>query len=245
MFRVVIVLALIGVILFFLFGKWFRTTPAQQVAAALRRVLLGAVVVLLLFLTVTGRLPWVFAVLGGLLPLIQRLFVIYRQARVLKGRFGGRGGSVRGGGQTSKVETDYLRMYLDHSSGALSGVVLAGSLDGRRLEDLSRAQLMTLLSECHRHDEEGARLLETYLDRTFGPEWRETEDYAGHQERGGSSGPMTAQEAYDILGLEPGADEKAIRDAHRRLMQKLHPDRGGSTYLAAKINEAKDVLMGR
>ena len=54
---------------------------------------------------------------------------------------------------------------------------------------------------------------------------------------------MDVEEAYATLGLEPGASADAVKQAHRRLMKKLHPDQGGSTYLASKINQAKDVLL--
>jgi hypothetical protein len=135
-------------------------------------------------------------------------------------------------------------MTLAHDSGDLDGVVRDGRFRGRRLGELSDIELGELLAECRLDDDESARLLEAYLDRAR-PDWRAWSGAAGATD-GVSPTPstaMTREEAYRILGLSPGADEKAIRDAHRRLMVKLHPDQGGSDYLAAKINQAKDLLL--
>jgi len=141
----------------------------------------------------------------------------------------------------SEVATPYLRMSLDHGTGTMTGTVLSGRFEGMRLAELTQADLLALLRECRAADEEGARLLEAYLDRLH-PDWRD--------EMGGGSAPpsrggddMTAQEAYEILGLEPGAEEAAIKAAHHRLMMQLHPDHGGTDYLATQINRARDVLL--
>ncbi|MFQ5467102.1 MAG: DnaJ domain-containing protein, partial [Kiloniellaceae bacterium] len=119
------------------------------------------------------------------------------------------------------------------------------------LEELGEDDLIALWRECRAEDDQSAAVLEAYLDRTRGEAWRARAG-AGRAEAGGQSGPgpapgggrMAAEEAYEILGVAPGASDAEIREAHRRLMQKLHPDHGGSNYLAAKINEAKDLLLG-
>mgnify|MGYP003145057117 CR=1 FL=1 len=63
------------------------------------------------------------------------------------------------------------------------------------------------------------------------------------QASAGSSGELSQQEAFQLLGLQPGASRQAIIDAHKRLIQKLHPDRGGNDYLASKLNAARDLLL--
>ncbi len=145
-------------------------------------------------------------------------------------------------GQTSRVRSAYLEMELDHDSGAMRGRIIAGRRQGAALEALDVKTLAGMLDE---FDEESRALLVAYLDRRD-PGWSEyAQGHAAAGRAAGSSGKMTEQEAYQILGVEPGASADAITRAHRTLMKKLHPDQGGSTYLAARVNEAKEILLRR
>jgi hypothetical protein len=157
-----------------------------------------------------------------------------------------RGRQARTPGSVSRVRSAMIEMELDHDTGAMNGSVLTGAFAGRRLDDLDPAALRHLHEECRASDPDGVRLLEAYLDRRFAA-WRE--DAQAHGDPGASAQPkagaMTEQEAYEILGLQPGAGVDDIRRAHRTLMKRLHPDQGGSTYLAARVNLAKDVLLSR
>src|SRR5712671_502898 len=188
-------------------------------------------------LAVSGRLAALLMPLAMLMPLLIRVRSVLDRYR------------PPSGGQSSKVETPFLRMNLDHDTGTMEGTILRGRFAGMRLEELAPADLLALLRECRAEDEEGARLLEAYLDRVR-PDWRD--ELAGERTAGtgrgnarSTSGDMSVEEAYAILGLSPGADADAIKEAHRRLMVKLHPDHGGSDYLATKINRARDVLLHR
>jgi len=150
-----------------------------------------------------------------------------------------------GAGRTSTVRSATIEMRLDHDSGAMSGAVLAGRFQGRALDMLTRPECVELYTTCRSDDPEGARLLETYLDRRFAG-WREADQ--GHGDaRGRARGDsaMSRDEAHEILGLAKGATAEEIIRAHRSLMKKLHPDHGGSTALAARVNQAKDVLLNR
>jgi DnaJ domain len=144
--------------------------------------------------------------------------------------------------KVSQVRSNFLAVELDHESGAMTGEVIAGRHAGAKLAQLELSTLIALLGE---FDAESRDLLAAYLDRRH-PRWRE--DAQGDAAAGSGpprSGKMTKEEAYQILGLEPGASAEEIGRAHRGLMKKLHPDQGGSTYLAARVNEAKDVLLRR
>lgn len=159
-------------------------------------------------------------------------------------RFPWGGGGAEMPGQRSKVSSAMLDMELDHDSGGMTGRVKAGSFAGRSLDDLGLPEVGRLMGECLAQDPDGARLLEAYLDRRA-PGWREHADRDRNAGQGRAPGPgtMTQQEAYDLLGLQPGASEEAIREAHRGLMKRIHPDAGGTSGLAARVNQAKDTLL--
>ncbi len=146
-------------------------------------------------------------------------------------------------GQISRVRSAFIEMELNHDTGAMGGRILAGPLEGRLLDSVDLPTLMSFGAEI---DEESRALLMAYLDRRQ-PGWREHAEHdAGPRERRPtSSGKMTEEEAYQILGLQPGAGADDVTRSHRSLMKKLHPDQGGSTYLAARVNEAKDILLRR
>lgn len=222
---------------FLLLVRW-ATNADPRVLAWVLRVLASLITLAgLLLVILSGRWMWVAYALPFMLP----FYFHWRSNRVRAKNAGG-----PSPGQSSDVTTEHLRMSLDHDSGEMTGVVTRGTYAGRELESMSLPELLDLLAGCT-EDEDSVRVLEAYLDRVQGPQWRG--DGAADKETGGGSaggwgGAMTFEEAWEILGLEPGADQDAIKEAHRRLMAKMHPDRGGSTYLAAKLNQAKDLLLG-
>ena len=156
--------------------------------------------------------------------------------------YGGR--PFKAAGRVSRVRSAYLEVELDHDSGVMRGRVLAGRYQGAALDALAAPTLIELLGQI---DGDSRQLLLAYLDRRE-PRWREhaqRDTAAGDGGRAASGGKMTEQEAYQILGLQAGASAQDVARAHRSLIKKLHPDQGGSTYLAARVNEAKDVLLRR
>src|SRR5262249_7294588 len=131
-------------------------------------------------------------------------------------------------------------LALDHDSGALTGLVLRGGFQGRRIESLTEAELIQLWRETGAEDAQSAQLVETCLDRGF-PNWRDAAD-ATAGAAASRTGAMSREEALRVLGLAGDPSPEAVEEAYRRLMLTHHPDRGGSDYLAAMINEAKRVL---
>lgn len=225
-----ILLGIIGTVLFVIvIGSLFLRAEPAGLARALKMAgpvtvgLLGAVLLLL------GRTG-----LGGIL--MSAAFAWYSTGRIRAAR-------QPTPGKRSSVRTAALEMELDHDTGRLEGLVLAGRHEQRMLSSMTLSELRELHSDLY-GDPESRQLLETYLDGRF-PVWRERADpdRGDRQRVTPGSGAMTKEEAYKILGLEAGATPADVRKAHRRLMQRLHPDLGGTSFLAARINEAKDVLL--
>jgi len=247
---------ILGICLFLsimLIGRWFATANPNLLAKIVKWGVFGIVGVVAVFFAVTGRLAFVAPlVIGGIWWLIRRsvrktLFLAAAgAARAATGaRYGARYGAPSEDGN-SEVHTEYLQMTLNHKSGEISGRVLKGKFEGGELSDLSLSEIVELLEICRTADPQSVALLESYLDRTEGADWRaRTGTAENDRERTGpaAGGGMTRDEALETLDLQPGATAAEIKEAHHRLMLKMHPDHGGSTYLASKINQAKDVLL--
>lgn len=150
------------------------------------------------------------------------------------------GFSAPGSGHRTEVNTAFLQAWIDHGSGDVGGTVLAGHFAGRTLDVLAEAELLDLRSECAA-DADSLRVLEAYLDRRLGTDWRSAQSAPPPRS---SRTDMSREEALAVLGLSQGATVEEIKAAHRRLSQRMHPDVGGSAELAARINRAKDVLLG-
>lgn len=221
----IILLLFVGFCLFWL----ILTSPAHKSAA---------------FLTSAG--PLILIAVGGLLTLARRgvigmplIFIglsWWRRKRATRP-------ATYSGGQKSTVRSASLEMELDHDTGEIDGRVLTGRMMGTRLSSLNVEEVLALYQEiCS--DVDSAALLESFLDR-YHPNWRESVDPDSFRKQDSGSGfeGMSRQEAYQILGVEPGASQQEIHQAWRRLIKGVHPDHGGSAFLTAKINAAKDVLL--
>ena len=235
-----------------LLSRWYVSASPKTLVKALKWTGFGLVVALVAWLALTGKFVAAVAALPAILMWFMRMFTGLRYAQMFARLFGLGGGAkgwqtpgageAPGTDQGSDVRTRFVVMHLDHASGHVSGQVLDGRFAGRALESLGVEDLIELLRESQ-VDPDSARVVEGYLDRRD-PNWR-----AQQSEETPSSatdpGTMSRDEAYKVLGLKKGADAEVIKVAHRRLMSGLHPDKGGSDYLAQQINRAKDVLLGK
>jgi len=215
---------------------YFAKADPKRTARTLKG--LGGVALMVLALVMVARGLFVYAV-----PIAWFGYSLLRGRAPFPSSFPGT--ANKSTGQQSRVWADFIEMRLDHDTGDMEGMVLKGAYEGRFLSDMPLDDLLKLLSECRASDEQAAQLLMAYLDRAH-EEWRERSGVGDEEPSSGAGGgPMSVAEAYEILGLEPNASHSDIHKAHRKLMKRLHPDQGGSTYLAARVNEAKDLLLGK
>lgn len=261
----------IGVAAWLVYRLYLKQLLAQGKAGQIKIALI-AVGFVFLALAVTGRAPALFAVLGALMTQAMRFWpLLVRFAPGLVKHLGGnplRGGAAGGAGAgASQVRTATIVMSLDHASGQMDGEVLRGEFGGRALSSLAAAELIRLHTACRADDPEALRLLEAYIARERADEFENggrpddggSDGRAGDGRSGGGQGDgqgggsgggprddggaMSLAEAAEVLGLPPDADRDAIVAAHRTLMSRLHPDKGGSDYLAMKVNAARQVML--
>lgn len=221
-------LGALALILFLVLLRAFATAEIEQVkrAAAVGGAVLGCAVIVLLMATGrSGQVFWALALFG---PALWRWW----QGRRLARRFSRPPGDA---GDASRITTATLELALDHASGAMTGRVRRGPHAGSDLADIGLEALRALLEDCAAVDPESVPLLEAWLDRVH-PAWRTPPPPQ-------AAAPLSRAEALAILGLDDGVDEATIRAAHRRLMRAAHPDQGGSDWLAARLNAARDLLL--
>ena len=223
---------LVAAVLIGLFAliRWLRRSPWGAWAG--RALVAGGVAGFLLLLTARGGAEVALPLLVGLTPVLLRWLNARRPSAAPPDSPG-----------QSAVATRFVYMTLDHATGAMSGEVREGCFAGRALSALSRQELLALWRECQA-DPQSAAVLEAYLDRHAESNWRDgLRDAEADAAPPAASDAMDCAEAYQILGLSPGATPAEIQAAYRRLIQRLHPDHGGSAYLAARLNQARDLLL--
>ena len=211
----------------------FANSDPKRLARTLKLVAVILIVVGAGYIAYTGRLGAALGFAALAFPLVMRWRALWARIKAARGP---------SPGQSSAIDTACLSMRLDHDTGEMTGAIRQGRFARRDLFNLSLPELLELLDECRQADPDGAAVLATYLDRLH-PEWRDERD-RNEAESPRSDGRMTREQALKILGLVEGATPEEIRQAHRRLMLKVHPDAGGSSFLAAEVNQAKDVLLG-
>jgi DnaJ-domain-containing protein 1 len=250
MFRLAVLVAVI--IIGYMAARYIRTLKPEQRKKVSAITVAVVLITLLLLLLITGKLHFLAALGTGLVIFAKRLFPLLRYVPFLKGLYQkAKATQSSDSSQRSTVETSLLKMTLDHESGNLEGELLATDSKGRYLSEFNLSELISLYGLAEKQYPDSTEVLAAYLDRQHGNEWREAANAGSYSEENGQdsrpsdSSEMTANEAYAVLGLDQNATEEEVIAAHRKLMQKLHPDRGGSNYLAAKINQAKDLLVSR
>ena len=228
----ILTIALVGALVAF---HWLKNAPDRIRKKAVRTGLIYGGIAVLAILVLTGRINPLIAALGALIPLAQRAFSTWQLFRKVAGTTDD---------AQSTVRSHHLHMAVNHANGRLTGKVLVGPNSGRSLDELDTSELLELFDFYARSDRQAGLLLQAYLDQRVSG-WREKYGKAGIPpgNRPEREENMTLQEASEILGVPVDATRDAVVNAHKRLIQKLHPDRGGSTYLASKVNLAKARML--
>lgn len=235
------IVILLGIMLV---GRSAIRLDRRSLKRVLKWVAIAGLVLVLLWLVSTGRLASALAAGGAALtmlvrwgPLLARIAMALRAHTRASAAGWQKAEGPGASAGLSTVESAFFSMTLDHDSARMDGRVLQGRFSGRMLGSLGLDDLLALLRDCAT-DAESARLLEAYLDRRFGADWRTG------QTQPRADAPMTRADALAELGLVEGASEAQIRDAYRQRMRKVHPDHGGTDAQAARVNRARDILLG-
>lgn len=217
-------------------GLWYWWSYQKKLADSKRKPFLWRsvfwlILALTVYLVMTGRMHWLGAGIAALVPLLRTLLVWGSRAGPLLRLLG------RFKTTPSQFRSQFLVVSINFANGSIDGEVISGKHNGKKLTELSLAELNELSQEFKQADKESYILLQAYLIRTG-----KSNNQSDNQYKPSNINDLSNNEAYEILGLPTSASKDEIIKAHKRLIQRIHPDRGGSDYLAAKINAAKDQL---
>jgi hypothetical protein len=218
-------------------GLWYWWSYQKNLAENKRKPFLWRsgfwlILALSVYLIITGRMHWLGAGIAALIPVLRTLLVWGTRAGPLLRLFG------RFKTSPSQFRTQFLVISMNFTTGSVEGEIISGDYNGKKLSELSQDELKQLSQQYKTVDKESYVLLQAYLIRSGS-----NNDQAYQQYNPDNFNELTETEAYEILGLPNTASKDEVVKAHKRLMQRMHPDRGGSDYLAAKINAAKDQLV--
>jgi len=228
--------------------RWWNNQDPNKRNKSLWTYGLWGLAAVLILLTVSGRAHWITGAIGALLPMIkamlpqlQRLLPFAMQWR-------------KSQAQQGQLTGEWVKLKVDPLTGVMDGLVLKGSFEGQALSALSESQLKALLGDCLDHEMKSTQLLATFLQHSYGEQWQTTfadvlqQHSAQSQQQassGVSNGPLSTKDAYEVLGVDEDSTKEDILKAYKSMMQKVHPDRGGSDYLTRLVSEAKDLLLKR
>jgi len=235
--RLVIALALITSIFWLM--KRYRTLPEKQRKQWLIKMAVGAFVVLMLLAVVTGRVHWLGGLLAAALGFAKFGVNMFARAFPFVRLFG------RHAFGNPVFSTSFLKVQLDLQTNSVTGIVIEGPYKGSELHHLNDEQLAELEAHYQKHDRRSYYLIRVL--RQSGQHSQHHHQQQSKQDYSSVSDP-SYNEALQVLGLESyignnELDKKTVIQAHKRLMQKLHPDRGGNDYLASRVNVAKEIVL--
>lgn len=245
MTRITLMLLIVAMLVTLILYRQKKTT--QQRKKFIYKSVLSVLAFSLIYLTLTGRMHFLAAIGAVVLPFIPRLLPLIKYIPILRNFYQQNKTSKQADtGKVSSVETSLLSMTLNHDTGQMDGKILSGEFAEKKLSELSYEQLLGLYQASKNNHPDSLSILEAYLDREKGENWRQHfEESTQEPHTQNTTNEINTSEAYDILGLKKGASREKIIGAHRKLIQKLHPDRGGNDYLAAKLNQAKEHLLDK
>lgn len=230
---------LIGVVVlvggFLIWRRWRKLPTSQAKRKFSFQAIVSGLLVVIVLLAISGRIHPLGAVFAALVPLVKvGLNLLIRYFPLFAQLYGANYAKPR------TLNTEDISVEINFATGAVTGKVLQGKYADKSLEELSESEISELLSYCQGRSKKSAYLLQLYIAQRFR---RADGTQQSSQSNSANNGSLSKEEAAEILGVGADADKTEVTKAHRLLIGKVHPDKGGNDYLASLLNRARDRLI--